>query len=127
MPETPAMPRWNQIEKLGKNWTLQNQIKARPDERINIYINRNLGYTVALSIDDIGPHTWLHVSLTRSDSQMPSYRDLKNLKDTFIGPDLTAVQIFPPADQHVNAHETCLHLWACLDAEILPDPIVRKP
>lgn len=63
---------------------------------------------------------WLHVSLSRKN-RMPSYEDLQQAKWTFIGADNYAVQVFPPADKHVNIHPYCLHLFACLDGWPLPE------
>lgn len=63
---------------------------------------------------------WLHVSMSRPTT-MPSYEDLQTVKDLFIGQTRKAVQIFPPKAQHVNVHPNCLHLWCCLDRDLLPD------
>lgn len=32
---------------------------------------------------------------------------------------VTAIQVFPRSSQYVNVHEFCLHLFTCLDGEIL--------
>lgn len=63
---------------------------------------------------------WLHCSMAHPN-RLPTYEELQLLKRVWIGPDLTAYQIFPPPDQHVNLHRFCLHLWACLDGPVTPD------
>lgn len=64
--------------------------------------------------------TWLHVSMTRH-AELPSYEDMVKVKRLFIGDHVTAYQVFPPADRHVNHHEYCLHLWHCVDGPVTPD------
>lgn len=63
---------------------------------------------------------WLHVSLSRRD-RIPSYQDLCFVKKWWIGEDGTAIQVFPPASQHVSDHPNCLHLWSPLEGSPLPD------
>jgi len=63
---------------------------------------------------------WLHVSFSRKD-RLPSWFDIKRVKDAFIGETRTAYQIFPPKDKYVNIRETVLHLWHCLDGDVTPD------
>jgi len=80
------------------------------------------GRRVVGTVGRHGAMLWLHVSVSRR-KYIPSYADLADVKATFIGPDRQAVQLFPRADRHVNLHEYCLHLWACLDpaGDGLPD------
>jgi len=63
---------------------------------------------------------WLHVSVSRP-SRLPTWDDLREVKDTFIGRDRKAIQVLPPAAEYVNIHPNVLHLWACLDDDGLPD------
>lgn len=63
---------------------------------------------------------WMHVSLSRR-SRLPSYADMCLVKDTFIGRERLAVQVFARASEHVNIHPNVLHLWSCLDADPVPD------
>ena len=59
---------------------------------------------------------WLHVSASRS-GYTPTHNDMSFVKRDFIGGDLYAYSVWPPSDKHVNLHNYCLHLWACLDKE----------
>jgi hypothetical protein len=63
---------------------------------------------------------WIHASVARPD-RIPSYEELVEVKNLFIGPGRKAVQIFAPMREHVNIHPNCLHLWACFDGDPLPD------
>lgn len=63
---------------------------------------------------------WLHVSLAHQ-KRMPSYDEIKLVKEMFIGRDKYAAMIFPPVDKFVNLHKTCLHLWHCVDGWPLPE------
>jgi hypothetical protein len=63
---------------------------------------------------------WLHVSCARQNG-LPSYDDLKRIKHVLVGSDRTVLQVFPPADKHVNIHKHCLHLFCCLGGNVTPD------
>lgn len=63
---------------------------------------------------------WIHISMARDD-RLPSWDDLKMVKDLFIGKDKKAMQILPSEDKYVNIHPYCLHLFYCLDDDGLPE------
>ena len=63
---------------------------------------------------------WLHVSLSRR-SRIPTYEDMKEVKEIFVGRNRQALQIFPPESQHVNIHPYCLHLWCAIEGDGLPE------
>ena len=63
---------------------------------------------------------WLHVSVSRSD-RIPSWDDLKVIRTVFIGDDRLALQVFPPKEEWINLHPYCLHLWAPLGHNPIPD------
>lgn len=69
-------------------------------------------------------HWWRHASVSRTDKQLPRYEDLKTLKRLTIG-DRLAIQLFPASDKHIDLAgpmgTEVLHLWACMDGEVLPD------
>ena len=83
---------------------------------------RHDGLKVLFSFEwqDGDSREWLHVSVSRPD-RIPSWEDLREIKDIFIGRDRKAVQILPPKDEYVNCHPNVLHLFCCLNQEILPD------
>lgn len=59
---------------------------------------------------------WLHVSMSR-EKRLPSYEDMKLVKQIFIGPDKYAYQVFPPVEKFVNIHQFCLHLYSLVSGE----------
>jgi hypothetical protein len=63
---------------------------------------------------------WRHVSCSLNN-QIPSWKDLREVKDVFIGKDKKAFQIFPPEKEYVNIHPYVLHLWCPLGHDPLPD------
>ena len=75
---------------------------------------------------------WLHVSYSRKE-WVPSHQDTCIVKQAFIGNRYTYA-VFPPADQYVNIHPNCLHLWARMDipdGRVLPEfsdivPLIGK-
>lgn len=75
---------------------------------------------IASTADYEDGREWLHVSVSRAD-RLPNWDDLKRVKNVIVGMDRFAYQIFPPASEHVNIHEFCLHLWAPLTGS-LPIP-----
>lgn len=66
-----------------------------------------------------GKH-WLHVSVSRKNRELPSWELLSQVKDLFIGPARTALQVLPPRAKHVNIAPV-LHLFCCLDGDVTPD------
>lgn len=63
---------------------------------------------------------WLHVSLSRP-SRLPTWQDLRRVKDAFVGKDRKAIQVLPADSEYVNIHPFVLHLFCCLDGDVLPD------
>ena len=89
------------------------------------YLKRNVGGEVCMKVIASGSREldgkrWLHVSVSRP-AKLPSWEDLKEVKDLFVGRDKVAYQVVAMASKHVNIHATCLHLWHCLDGDPLPD------
>ena len=80
----------------------------------------NDGLSVICSAEQVDDRRWWHVSFARQN-RMPSWEDLRKVKDVFVGKSRTAIQVLPSEDKYVNYHPYCLHLWSCLDADGLPD------
>ena len=78
------------------------------------------GHTLILSgsVESDG-RRWLHMSLAHP-SRLPSWDELRSAKEWSLG-DIKAVQVLPPRREYVNIHPHCLHLFACIDADPLPD------
>jgi hypothetical protein len=59
--------------------------------------------------------------------QKQAYRVMKACRDLFVGKERKAVQVLPPASEYVNIHPHCLHLYAAIEHDPLPDFRMRQP
>jgi hypothetical protein len=65
---------------------------------------------------------WLHVSYSKK-YWVPSHEDTCKVKQAFFG-NRYAYAVFPPAENYVNIHPNCLHLWGLMNTEngqVLPE------
>jgi hypothetical protein len=62
---------------------------------------------------------WMHLSTSFQD-RLPTWEELRDVKELFLG-DRTALQVLPKKENYVNVHPYVLHLWVCLDEEVIPD------
>lgn len=63
---------------------------------------------------------WLHVSVC-GRARLPTWEELKDVKDVFVGIDRRAMQLLPRADEFININPFVLHLWCCLTEDIIPN------
>jgi hypothetical protein len=98
----------------------QWQMRVAGADGLGLFDNPKLGLRVIHSIARQGGQIWLHVSVSRRDRSLPTWEQLRLVKDRFIGQDRTALQVLPPEDKYVNKAEV-LHLWCCLDGDVTPD------
>lgn len=63
---------------------------------------------------------WLHLSVSARE-RIPNWKELKEVKELFIGKEKLAIQVLPPDSEFVNIHPNVLHLWHCLDEDPVPD------
>lgn len=80
---------------------------------------RHDGLKILASRDVDGDVHWLHISVSHP-RRYPTWEELRFVKDTFIGKDKEAVQIFPREQDYVNVHKNCFHLWHCLTGDTVP-------
>lgn len=57
-----------------------------------------------------------HLIVFRKDARRPSWWEMQQIKDALAGPQATAVEVYPPADEVVDEGEV-FHLW------VLPMPL----
>lgn len=85
---------------------------------------RDLYFIVTENVEADGK-SWRHASVSRRDKQLPAYDDLMALKNICMGEHRTALQVFPPKDQHENwagkRGTEVLHLWSCMEGDVTPD------
>lgn len=63
---------------------------------------------------------WWHVSMSKP-SELPSWADVREAKDLFVGRERKAIIVLPKASEYVNLHPHCMHLWSPLETDPLPD------
>jgi len=85
-----------------------------------MYVRRDgLKVITSAAVEEDGKR-WLHVSCSRA-ARLPSWPDLREVKDIFVGLERTALQVLPKQSRYINLHPFVLHLWCCLDADPVPD------
>ena len=67
-----------------------------------------------------GAKGWEHVSVSRADGRMPSWLEMKKVKELFWRDDECVVQYHPPKSDYVNIADGCLHLWRHEDGFPMP-------
>lgn len=88
------------------------------------YVNERRGLSVIVSKEEHAGRQWLHLSCVagnRSAGRMPSWEELREVKNLFLGRECLAVQVLPRESRYVNINPYCLHLWTCLDGDVVPD------
>jgi hypothetical protein len=110
----PSMVRWSpQVNLAGMPY-----FERTPD-----------GLRVLETIEKHSGEEWHHVSASYHN-RLPTWEDMREVKETFCGKDREAYMVLPPADRYVNDNSYVLHLWCCLDGPVLPDfrrmgPLIR--
>lgn len=66
---------------------------------------------------------WLHLScsLMGDEGKLPSWDDLREVRDVFLGDEALCLHLIPPRSEHVNIHSGVMHLWHCMDGRPTPD------
>lgn len=85
-----------------------------------MWVNRKEQTSVIVSVAvESDGRLWAHASIARK-GRMPSYEDLQYLRRYWLN-NRKAIQVFPESEFYVNLHPHCLHLFACLDGDPLPE------
>jgi len=84
------------------------------------YYRRADGMTVISEVAEYQKRLWLHVSCAYA-SKLPTWADLREVKQVFCGPKRLAISIMPSEAEYVNIHPYVLHLWCPLDHDPIPD------
>ena len=65
---------------------------------------------------------WIHASIAHANqNRMPRYEELAMMKKNWIGEDHKAIMIFAEKKHHVNIRNNALHLFSCIDEDVLPE------
>lgn len=62
---------------------------------------------------------WVHLSM-KVGHRLPTWSEMVDIKEAFLGPESMVIQCLPPRSQWVNHDEFVMHLWMCEDP-IIPD------
>ena len=84
------------------------------------FIRESDRMVVIFSVDVKPSGRWIHASASFAN-RTPTWAEMDAVKRVFIGDDLVAVQVHPRRTEHFNLHPHCLHIWACLDGDAVPD------
>lgn len=68
------------------------------------------GLQVAINAFGYKGNIWIHASISHPD-RLPTYHELCSLKEVVFGKQGICAQVFEAAENHVNIHPNCLHLW----------------
>lgn len=63
---------------------------------------------------------WTHLSIC-GHGRLPTWSELVEAKEAFLGTDSKAIQVIPPRSEYVNLNPDVLHLFVCIDSDPLPD------
>jgi hypothetical protein len=90
------------------------------DGAMFVHVQRRMSLIVSSAIEEDG-RRWAHISIAMPET-LPSWDDLRAVKEQLVGAEWDAYQVLPRASRYVNQHPNCLHLWVCLDSPgVLPD------
>lgn len=108
------------VDACSRGWKMQVGVS-------HYWLEGYAGLRVMLGGNLYGKEKWIHISLSRKE-RLPSWGDIKKVKELFLGDDLTAIQVFPPKDQFINDNPYVLHLWHRLGGKpLLPDFRLKDP
>jgi len=86
-----------------------------------MFVNRAQKLGMMFSVErEADGKRWVHVSVSHRD-RIPTWDEMRAVKDWAIGRDKLALQVMPPDAEYVNHHPRTLHLWHCLDGNVTPD------
>lgn len=106
-PDTPPAPNgWRLAEKLGDGARYQRLLAN--------------GSVILSRARERDGKVWTHFSYMVSEHRVPTWKELAEAKDLFLGPDSRAIQVIPPSSEHFSIREV-LHLWVCEAGDVVPD------
>lgn len=83
-----------------------------------VYAHRiAVGFNVMISKSEMDDGSWwLHISVSKPN-RLPTWDEMKKVKDEFLGEDTEAFHIIPKKKDFVNVHRFCLHMWSPLGTQ----------
>lgn len=106
-----------EARRLGAKWEAGPVLEFITDCPGRTYMNRALGLRVIHSYAYVDDQWWDYISVSRA-RRLPTWEDLKLVKDLIIGKDREAIQVLPKEEEFVNIHPHCLHLWCVMGKQL---------
>ena len=109
----------DEIEQYRFSWGVYQSKKGDRYGLFKIpFENRHLNIMVAPDFLESGVKTpWEHVSISLPN-RCPNWKEMSYVKELFWDDEDIVVQFHPKKSEHVNMHDTCLHLWKWNEGEI---------
>jgi len=123
--ESRVFPEWAKPFVANVSTLVWEELRNFQDAKSYRHVLSHMTVLVSGGVEADGK-LWLHVSCAMRN-RLPSWEELKMVKETFIGKDKQALQILPVEEKYVNYHPNCLHLWHCVTGDGLPDFTVGRP
>ena len=108
---------------LPNEWREEGGGTFGDDGHINglMYLNDRRGLKAILSAAvELDGRRWLHLSVSHA-LRLPTWAEFVAAKEALMGRDRKAIQVLPPRREWVNISPHVLHLFACVDGDVLPD------
>lgn len=77
-------------------------------------------YCIVSESIELDNRLWVHVSCSKRN-KVPSWVNLKRVKDALLGGDKVAYQVFPKEENYVNIDPNVLHFFHCPSETVLPE------
>lgn len=71
---------------------------------------------VICAVHESATRVWLHLAIS-IPNRLPTWEELRAVKEGFIGPNRHAVQHLPRVDEKLSAIPDCFQLWAIIEGE----------
>ena len=66
---------------------------------------------------------WEHISVSPAKLRIiPTWEDMRILKDIFWNEDEAVIEVHPPKAEYVNNMPNCMHLWRCYYKDMVLPP-----
>ena len=117
--EEEAIEKWECHLNLDEVKHITAKVMMKKEDGYAYKCSNGLFVVQSVSMEDDG-QGWIHTSFSRK-SRMPEYKDIKYIKEVFIGKGKEAIMVLPCDKYHINIHPFCLHLFTPAEKNPLPD------
>ena len=94
----------------GRRLLRQTNLRGGGGAQVGAWWQCRDGLKVLATMDRTPHGDLLHVSLSYADRD-PSWADIRQVRDVFFPATVDAMMLLPRAEDYVNQHEHCFHLW----------------